>query len=72
MVVRLGDLVAAGMADPRAVLAPVVEQVLAARSEAREARDFAASDLLRDVLVNAGISVNDTPGGEEWDLPGNT
>jgi cyanophycinase-like exopeptidase len=72
MVVRLGDLVAAGMADPRAVLAPVVEQVLAARSEAREARDFAASDLLRDVLVNAGISVNDTPGGVEWDLPGNT
>jgi hypothetical protein len=72
MIVRLGDLVAAGMSDPRAVLGPVVEEVLAARSEARDARDFAASDLLRDVLVKAGITVNDTPDGVEWDVPNQT
>jgi cyanophycinase-like exopeptidase len=70
MVVRLGGLAKAGVVDPATVIAPLVEQVLAARRSAREAKDYAASDLLRDVLTRAGVSVNDTPEGVTWEWPG--
>jgi cysteinyl-tRNA synthetase len=46
----------------------VVEAVLAARATARGERDFATSDLLRDVLTGAGVTVNDTPDGVGWSL----
>jgi cysteinyl-tRNA synthetase len=68
MVVRLGDLALAGVHDPRQIVAPVVEAVLAARATARGERDFATSDLLRDVLTGAGVTVNDTPDGVGWSL----
>lgn len=68
MVVRLGDLAAAGVHDPQEVLAPLVEATLAARSGARERREFATADLLREVLTGAGVQVNDTPDGAEWSL----
>ena len=66
MVVRLGELATAGVTDPATVVAPVVEQVLSARAEARAGRDFATGDLLRDVLIRAGVEVNDTPDGATW------
>jgi cysteinyl-tRNA synthetase len=68
MVVRLGDLALAGVHDPRQIVAPVVEAVLSARATARGERDFATSDLLRDVLTGAGVTVNDTPDGVGWSL----
>ena len=68
MVVRLGDLALAGVHDPRQIVAPVVEAVLSARATARRERDFATSDLLRDVLTGAGVTVNDTPDGVGWSL----
>jgi cysteinyl-tRNA synthetase len=68
MVVRLGDLALAGVHDPRQIVAPVVEAVLSARATARSQRDFATSDLLRDVLTGAGVAVKDTPDGVEWSL----
>jgi cysteinyl-tRNA synthetase len=68
MVVRLGDLALAGVHDPRQIVAPVVEAVLSARATARSERDFATSDMLRDVLTGAGVAVNDTPDGAEWSL----
>jgi cysteinyl-tRNA synthetase len=40
-----------------------VEQLLAERSEARAARDFARSDQLRDQLTALGVSIEDQPGG---------
>jgi cysteinyl-tRNA synthetase len=43
-----------------------VEQRLAARQEAREARDFAAADVIRDELAARGIEVEDTPQGPRW------
>ena len=40
--------------------------MLAARAEARSARDWARSDRLRDELAAAGITVEDTPDGQRW------
>jgi cysteinyl-tRNA synthetase len=39
---------------------------LQARQAARSARDFAAADRLRDELAAIGVTVADTPGGQEW------
>ena len=45
-----------------------VEELLAKRAEARAAKDFAGSDALRAELASLGVSVRDTPQGQEWDL----
>ena len=42
--------------------------LLDARAEARAAKDFAASDLLRGELAALGVAVKDTPDGQEWSL----
>lgn len=68
MVVRLGELARSGAADPRVALAPVIEAVLAARKSARDDKDFATSDRLRDALAAGGIAVMDTPGGATWSI----
>ncbi len=68
MVVRLGELAVAGTADPRAAVAPFVESLLALRATAREDKDFATSDRVRDALVAAGVEVRDTADGVEWVL----
>jgi cysteinyl-tRNA synthetase len=53
---------------PAAVDAPLPEgaaELLARRASARAARDFAASDALRDELAALGVDVRDTPDGQE-------
>jgi cysteinyl-tRNA synthetase len=45
----------------------VVERI-AARRLAREARDYAASDAIRDELTARGVEIMDTPSGTEWDM----
>jgi cysteinyl-tRNA synthetase len=46
-----------------------IEAALARRKEARAARDFAASDALRDELAAHGVEVMDgDPLGWEWKL----
>lgn len=69
MVVRLGELATAGAVDPALVAAPLVEAILGARGAAREARDFATSDALREALEQAGVRVNDTAEGVTWNWP---
>lgn len=68
LVVRLGELAAAGAGDPRDRVAPFVDLLLAQRAAARRAKDFASSDAIRDGLAAAGVEVRDTPTGQEWVL----
>jgi cyanophycinase-like exopeptidase len=68
LVVRLGELAEQGAADPAEAVAPFVEALLAVRAGARENKDFATSDLVRDRLVAAGVEVRDAPDGTSWAL----
>lgn len=43
-----------------------VEELIAARQAAREARDFARADELRDQLAAMGVSIEDGPDGTRW------
>ncbi len=45
-----------------------VEQLLAERSAARAAKDFARSDTLRGELGAMGIDLHDTPQGTDWSV----
>jgi cysteinyl-tRNA synthetase len=49
-------------------LGKVVAAELAARADARAARDFATSDAIRDRLAAAGVVVEDSPAGARWSL----
>ena len=40
--------------------------LLEARERARDAKDFARADQLREELAAAGVVVTDTPGGQRW------
>lgn len=45
-----------------------VERLLAERTAARQDKDFARSDSLRDQLAALGVIVRDTPQGMVWDM----
>jgi cysteinyl-tRNA synthetase len=47
-------------------LTALVERLLDDREIARQARDYAAADRIRDELVAAGITIEDTPTGAHW------
>jgi hypothetical protein len=68
LIVRLGDLARAGARDPREVVEPYVTALLELRSRARDARDWAAADLVRDRLTAAGVEVRDDATGSSWIL----
>jgi len=59
----------AGIAAPAmdgATPREAVERVVALRDEARRAKDWAASDRLRDALARCGIEVKDSKDGTAW------
>jgi cysteinyl-tRNA synthetase len=60
------DRVLAILPDAEMDLDPAVAELLEARSSARAARDFAASDRLRDELAALGVTVEDTRDGQRW------
>ena len=47
-------------------LSAEIEDRITARNAARERRDFAESDRIRDELAKKGIVLEDTPGGTRW------
>jgi len=65
-----GDPQWADAGDSRyaAALDAVVAAELAARAEARGARDFATADAIRDRLAAAGVVVEDSADGARWSL----
>jgi cysteinyl-tRNA synthetase len=46
----------------------LVAGLLEQRAEAREAKDWAAADAIRDRIKAAGIEVEDTPDGPKWSI----
>jgi cyanophycinase-like exopeptidase len=68
MIVRLGAVAVDGARDPRDIVAPFVETALAARTAAREAKQFELADQIRDDVVAAGIEIQDQPEGTFWKL----
>ncbi|MGB8195792.1 MAG: hypothetical protein WCF25_02140 [Acidimicrobiales bacterium] len=61
---RMASSGGSGRIDPT----QLVEGLLALRVSAREAKDFALADNLRDVIVASGIEVMDTPDGSTWSV----
>ena len=59
---------AGGGEEAVAPLKAVIDRLLEARQQARKDRDFARSDLIREMLAAAGVIVEDTPQGPRWEL----
>jgi cysteinyl-tRNA synthetase len=60
------DVVLGVLPDPTEALEPELRGLLDEREAARAARDWAASDRLRDELAGRGIAVEDTRDGQRW------
>lgn len=58
----------AGSAAADAALGKLVQRLLADRQAARQAKDFAAADRIRDELTSAGITIEDTQTGSHWSI----
>ena len=55
--------------DPRKEqIAPQVEALLLERSQARDSKDWARADQIRDQLTEMGVVVVDSADGPTWDL----
>ncbi len=70
LIARLGEAAGTVGGDPRSAVDPFVEALLTLRARAREARDWATADLIRDQLVAAGVEVRDGADGSSWVLSG--
>ena len=66
MIVRLGELAVGGTRDPREVVGPFVEAMLALRVGARTDKRWADADAIRDALTAAGVELRDGQNTTEW------
>ncbi len=62
-----GDATPTG-SEPSAEVEALMERLLLSRQAARAAKDYARADQLRDGFAEAGVIVQDTPDGPEWEL----
>jgi len=70
LIVRLGDASGGPATDSREAIEPFVEALVELRGRARASGDWAAADLVRDRLAEAGIDVHDGPDGTSWTVRG--
>ena len=68
MISRLGDAAVTGVQDPRSIVGPYVEAMLAVRATVRAEKRYDLSDVIRDAFIQLGVEVRDTPSGVEWSL----
>ena len=68
MITRLGTAARDGLVDPRTIRGPLIDILLDIRAGARADRQYELSDLVRDRLAAAGITVNDTAEGAVWEI----
>ncbi|GAA2487515.1 hypothetical protein [Winogradskya humida] len=66
LVVRLGEVAATGVIDPADRFRPLVQPLLAIRSQLRDRRDYPIADAVRDALAAAGIELRDGADGVSW------
>ena len=59
---------AAAALDLTAIVDSLIDIALEARADARERKDWAQADAIRDQIAAAGITVEDTPDGARWRL----
>ena len=71
MISQLGDAAVQGVQDPRSVVGPYVEAMLAVRATVRAEKRYDLSDVIRDAFAALNVEVRDTPNGVEWQLPAN-
>ena len=50
------------------VLGKILDMVMSIRTEAKQKKDWATSDKIRDELKAAGVAIKDTKEGYEWEL----
>ncbi|HAT39219.1 MAG TPA: cysteine--tRNA ligase, partial [Polynucleobacter sp.] len=61
------EFLQAGAKDQAGLTAELIEERIAARVAAKQAKDFAQADLMRKALLEQGIVLEDKPGGlTEW------
>lgn len=70
MVVKLAAAASGGLQDPRTVVAPLVDALLALRATVRSEKRYDLSDIIRDRMLEAGVEVRDTKDGVDWVLRG--
>jgi hypothetical protein len=68
LVHRLGEAASTGLRDPREILAPLVDGLIALRADLRASGAWPLADRIRDRLTAAGIEIRDTPKGTVWTL----
>jgi cysteinyl-tRNA synthetase len=59
---------AVGGSSHEHALGSLIDQLIDARKEARDARQFATADRIRSQLSAAGITVEDSPNGTHWSI----
>jgi cysteinyl-tRNA synthetase len=60
------ELTGGGSDDAAGVDAAEIDRLVAARIEARRAKNFAESDRIRDALAAQGVVLEDGPSGTSW------
>ncbi len=67
-ILGLTNAIQTGDASRDEAFGKVVDMVLALRKKAKDDKDWATSDKIRDALTDAGFIVKDTPDGTVWEL----